>query len=102
MEYSEIPLDFYLPHDVFQIHIDDLRMSEDRILGPVGHGLYQGFETLNAERIATAASTWGAGWTALHRAADYANDRMVWDEPIGAHQAIQLPLADAYAEMRTA
>lgn len=102
IEYSEIPLDIYFTEPTYDVFIDDLRVHEDQILGEEGEGLYQIFSMLNMERITAGMSTWSAGKEALDRAVDYANERHVWSEPIGAHQAIQHPLADAYADMETA
>jgi len=39
---------------------------------------------------------------ALSKGADYAADREVFDQPIGANQAIQHPLAAAHAEVQAA
>lgn len=102
IEYTEIPLDIWFTERTYEVHIDGLRVGEDAILGSEGEGFYQLFDTLNAERVATAGHVWGAGWHALQRAAEYAGERVVWGEPIGAHQSIQHPLADAYADLQTA
>ncbi|GAB7011060.1 acyl-CoA dehydrogenase family protein [Halorubrum trueperi] len=102
IEYNEIPLDLYFPDRTFQVHITDLRVSEDQILGDEGNGMMQVFDTLNTERITTGAGALGAGLWCLDQAVNYANERVVWSEPIGAHQAIQHPLADAHADLETA
>jgi acyl-CoA dehydrogenase len=102
IEYSEIPLDLYYTEPTYDVFIDDLRVHEDQILGEVGSGMYQIFSMLNVERITAALSAWGAGKEALDKAIQYAKDRTVWDEPIGAHQAIQHPLAESHAKMESA
>jgi acyl-CoA dehydrogenase len=102
IEYSEIPLDIYFTEKTYQVHIDDLRVPESAILGEKGKGLRQIFATLNTERVTTAAQNWGAGLHTLNVASEHAKNRVVWSEPIGAHQAIQHPLADAYADLETA
>ncbi|WP_254861541.1 acyl-CoA dehydrogenase family protein [Halovivax gelatinilyticus] len=99
VEYSEIPLDIYYRDRTFDVHLDDVRLAEDQVLGEVGEGMYQMFATLNTERITAAAEAWGMGRWSLDRAVAQANERVVWDEPIGAHQAIQHPLADAHADL---
>ncbi|MFC5973489.1 acyl-CoA dehydrogenase family protein [Halomarina salina] len=85
--------------DQYQIHFDGLRVPEERILGGEDEGLRLLFDTLNTERIAGAASALGGGLRAVDLAVDYANDREVFGQPIGAHQAIQHPLADSYAKL---
>ncbi|MFP9191443.1 acyl-CoA dehydrogenase family protein [Natrialbaceae archaeon A-CW1-1] len=102
LSYSEIPLDIYFTEPTYDLFLDDVRVPEDRVLGDVGQGLYQIFGMLNAERLTAAVSAWGGGKEALDTAVQYAKDREVWSEPIGAHQAIQHPLADAHAEMESA
>lgn len=64
--------------------------------------LLQLFAGLNPERIMTAAFAIGMGRFALARAVGYAKERSVWKSPIGAHQAIAHPLAQAHIELETA
>ena len=53
------------------------------------------FMALNPERILAAAIAVGASEYCLRLACDYARERKVFrDVPIGAHQAIQHPLAE--------
>jgi acyl-CoA dehydrogenase len=101
IEYSEIPLDIYYTEPTYDLFIEDLRVDEDQVLGEVGQGMYQVFGMLNVERVTAALSAWGAGKEALDTAVQYAKDRSVWSEPIGAHQAIQHPLAEAHAKLES-
>lgn len=99
------PLDSVAPwyEKQFQVHFDDLRVSEDQVLGEIDQGLYQLWDTLNTERMSLAASCVGSGLRAVDRATDYANERTVFgDQPIGSHQAIQHPIAESYAELMAA
>ena len=50
------------------------------------------------------SSSWaiGIGRAALKKAADYANERVVFDRPIGKNQAIQHPLAANWMELEAA
>ena len=57
---------------------------------------------LNAERILIAAEALGIGRAALRRAVAYANERVVFDRPIGKNQGIAFPLAEAHAKLRAA
>src|SRR5205823_8891750 len=54
------------------------------------------------ERIMSASLCNGIGRYALARASQYANDRVVWDVPIGRHQGIAHPLAIAKIELELA
>ena len=98
---SLTPIDIELPwfETQYQVDIDGLRVSEERILGTEDGGMYLLWDTLNTERIAGAASALGGGLRAVDLAVDYATDREVFGGPIGAHQAIQHPLADSYSKL---
>ena len=57
---------------------------------------------MNAERILIAAECIGDGYWFIDKARKYANERIVFDRPIGQNQGIQFPIAQAYANMRAA
>ncbi|MET8718455.1 acyl-CoA dehydrogenase family protein [Streptomyces misionensis] len=86
----------------FELVLDDVRLPADALVGDEDAGLLQLFAGLNPERIMTAAFAVGMGRYALARAVEYARDRTVWKTPIGAHQAIAHPLAQAHIELETA
>jgi len=73
----------------------------DRI-GEEGMGFRYLIDSLNAERILTAAEAVGIGRRALAKAAQYAKERVVFGRPIGQNQAIQHPLAESWAELAAA
>ena len=74
---------------------------EDRV-GEEGKGFYYILDGLNPERILVASESVGLGRAALRKAVAYANERVVFDRPIGKNQAIQHPLADAWAHLEAA
>ncbi|MFF8994958.1 acyl-CoA dehydrogenase family protein [Streptomyces sp. NPDC014983] len=86
----------------FELVLDDVRLSADALVGDEDAGLLQLFAGLNPERIMTAAFGVGMGRYALGRAIEYARDRTVWKTPIGAHQAIAHPLAQAHIDLELA
>jgi len=57
------------------------------------------FDALNPERILLAAQAAGYGQFVLERAIEYAQEREVFDAPIGSHQAIQHPLVETTVEL---
>ena len=57
---------------------------------------------MNPERILLAHESVGIGYASLRRAVNYANERVVFDRPIGMNQAIQHPLAQAHANLQAA
>lgn len=86
----------------FELTLDDVRLPADALVGDEDAGLLQLFAGLNPERIMTAAFAIGMGRYALSKAIAYARDRTVWKAPIGAHQAIAHPLAQAHIDLELA
>ncbi|WP_425471954.1 acyl-CoA dehydrogenase family protein [Streptomyces piniterrae] len=99
---SPIPMELAAPEKQFELTLDDVRLPADALVGDEDAGLLQLFAGLNPERIMTAAFALGMGRYALERAVDYARTRQVWKDPIGAHQAIAHPLAQAHIELELA
>ncbi len=84
------------------VFIDALPVpAEDRI-GEEGRGFRYILDSLNPERILTAAEAVGIGRRALAKATTYAKERIVFGRPIGKNQAIQHPLAESWAELAAA
>ncbi len=102
LERTLIPIEIKAPEKQFQLFFDDVEVPADRLLGDEGEGLRQVFFGLNPERIMSAAICTGIGRYALDRASAYANDRQVWDVPIGRHQGVAHPLAIAKIELELA
>lgn len=99
---SRIDMELAAQEKQFELVIDDVRLPEDALVGDEDAGLLQLFAGLNPERIMTAAFAIGMGRHALARAIEYAKTRQVWKDPIGAHQAIAHPLAQAHIELELA
>jgi acyl-CoA dehydrogenase len=91
-----------LPERQYELSLEGYEATEDDIIGTEGMGLYQLFDTVNPERLVGAAGGIGLGRAALNQAVDYAQDREVFDQPIGAHQAVQHPIADAWSKLEAA
>lgn len=102
IEMNPLELDVPWFESQYQIHFNDLRVPEEKILGSRDQGLYQLWDTLNTERISAAAGNVGSGLRAIDLGVDYANQREVFEEPVGAHQGIQHPLAESYAKLLAA
>lgn len=99
----KIEMDIISPDWQFEIFLDDVRLPSDALIGESTEtALLQLFAGLNPERIMGASFSVGIGRLALKAAVDYAGTRKVWDVPIGAHQAIQHPLAQAKVEIELA
>lgn len=88
--------------DANEMFIEGLPVSSDDLVGEESKGLRYVFQSMNSERITSAAEAVGIGRAALKRAAQYANDRRVFDRPIGKNQGVQHPLAQCWMELETA
>ncbi|MEV7617971.1 acyl-CoA dehydrogenase [Streptomyces sp. NPDC089799] len=99
---SVIDMELQAAEKQFELVLDDVRLPAEALVGDEDAGLLQLFAGLNPERIMTAAFAIGMGRHALAKAVDYAKTRQVWKEPIGAHQAIAHPLAQAHIELELA
>lgn len=88
--------------DTNELFITNLEVPDDRVIGEVGKGMSYLFSGLNPERIVVAYEQLGLGKRALELATKYANERVVFDRPIGKNQAIQHPLADSWIRMHAA
>jgi alkylation response protein AidB-like acyl-CoA dehydrogenase len=96
LTYQKIDTSIVSPDKQFTVFLDDVQVAEDALIGVAGNGLRQVFDGLNPERILVGALCGGIGRYAIGRAVDYAKERRVWDTPIGAHQGIAHPLAEAH------
>ena len=88
--------------DSNQIFFDNLEISEEDRIGEEGKGFRYILDSLNPERILIAAEALGIGKDALEKAVKYANERIVFDRPIGKNQSIQHPLAELWIELEAA
>jgi acyl-CoA dehydrogenase len=88
--------------DSNQVFIDGLRVPAADRIGDEGRGFEYILHGMNPERILIAAEAVGLGRAALERAARYANERIVFDRPIGQNQAVQHPLAKCWMELEAA
>ena len=86
----------------FFVFFDNVELAPEALIGERGAGLKQVFVGLNPERVAAAAINNGISRFALAQAAQYARDRSVWKSPIGAHQGVAHPLAEAYIGVQAA
>ena len=81
------------------LFFDDVEVPADRVVGESETaGLKAAFDGLTPERIMGASVSNGVGRRALEIASAYANERVVWKTPIGAHQGLSHPLAQAKIE----
>lgn len=83
----------------FEVAFDGLPVPAGNLVGERGRGFHALLDGLNPERVLVAAEAIGIGRAAIERAVRYAGERIVFGAPIGRHQAIAHPLADAYLQL---
>jgi alkylation response protein AidB-like acyl-CoA dehydrogenase len=103
LEKQHIPVAVRASDKQWTLFFDDVEVPADRVIGESETaGLKAAFDGLNPERIMGASVSNGVGRRALEIAAAYANERVVWSQPIGAHQGLSHPLAHAKIELELA
>ena len=106
MRYPGAYLQRYLgaiPHVADSVFIaEGASVVGDVQLGEEGRGFSYILDGLNPERVLIAGEALGIGRAALRRATDYANERIIFDRPIGKNQGIAFPLAEAHMKLKAA
>jgi acyl-CoA dehydrogenase len=89
-------------HETNELFFDNLEIPAENLIGEEGKGFKYILDGLNAERALIAAECIGDGYWFIERATKYANERVVFDRPIGRNQGVQFPIAEAYMEVEAA
>jgi acyl-CoA dehydrogenase len=96
------PIKAMINHNTTEVFFDNLRIPADSLVGPEGKGLKVILDGMNAERILVSHESLGDAKWFVKTAVKYANERVVFDRPIGKNQGIQFPIAKAYAQTQAA
>ena len=96
------PIANMVNHETNEVFFDHLEIPAENLIGTEGQGFKYILDGLNAERVLIAAECIGDAYWFIDRARRYANDRVVFDRPIGKNQGIQFPIADSYIETEAA
>ena len=84
------------------VDFDNVHIAPEHLLGKEGEGMALAQDTLLRARIGHAAIALGRASGALQIAAQYANQRQVFGQPVGAHQGIQWMVAEMAAQIEAA
>ncbi|ELY56335.1 acyl-CoA dehydrogenase domain-containing protein [Natronococcus amylolyticus DSM 10524] len=88
--------------DLAEVVVDDVRVSEDNVIGEVDKGFYQLMEFFASGRTSVAAQAVGAAQGALDAAIDYAGEREQFGQKIKEFQAIEHKLAEMATRVEAA
>jgi acyl-CoA dehydrogenase len=96
------PIRNMVNHETNEVFFDNFVIPAENLIGEEGSGFRYILDGMNAERILIAAECIGDGYWFIDKARKYANERIVFERPIGKNQGIQFPIARAYIGMRAA
>lgn len=82
-----------------QLSFEDVEVPATNLLGPPGAGLKAAFKTFERARCLVGAFACGISAAALDLSVRYAQERVQWGKPIGAHQMVQGLLADMATDL---
>ena len=96
------PIRTMMNHATTELFFDNLEVPVNALVGEEGKGFRYLIDGLNAERILIAAECIGDGRWFVDRATRYANERVVFNRPIGQNQGVQFPIARAHVNVEAA
>ena len=96
------PIPNMVNHETNELFFDNLEIPAESLIGEEGKGFRYILDGLNAERVLIAAECIGDAYWFVDRATRYANERIVFDRPIGKNQGVQFPIAESYIETEAA
>jgi acyl-CoA dehydrogenase len=96
------PIPNMVGHETNELFFDDLEIPAESLIGEEGQGFRYILDGLNAERSLIAAECIGDGYWFIDKARTYANEREVFDRPIGRNQGVQFPIARAFVNIEAA
>jgi acyl-CoA dehydrogenase len=96
------PIKAMVNHNTTEVFFDNLRIPASSLIGEEGKGFRYILDGMNAERILVSHESIGDAKWFTRTSVKYANERRVFDRPIGQNQGIQFPIAKAYAQMLAA
>jgi len=96
------PLAAMINHNTTEVFMDGMRVPAANLIGGEGRGFRCILDGMNAERILVSHESIGDARWFVQTASKYASERVVFGRPIGQNQAIQFPIARAYAQAQAA
>ena len=96
------PIRTMMNHATTELFFDRMRIPVANLLGKEGKGFHCILSGMNAERVLIAAECVGDAKWFTRKSIAYANQRVVFDRPIGMNHGVSFPIARAHANMRAA
>jgi alkylation response protein AidB-like acyl-CoA dehydrogenase len=102
VQITEIPKMGRCAVDSNALFFEDWKVPAEDLIGSEGDGFKMIMHGMNAERVLVGSEALGIGYAALRRACNYANERVVFGNPVGKYQGIQHPLAECWMALESA
>lgn len=96
------PIDTMVNHATTEVFLSNVEIPVENLIGEEGKGFRYVLSGMNAERILVASESIGDGYYFIDKAVQYANERVIFDRPIGQNQGVQFPIAQAYIDVEGA
>ncbi len=96
------PLSPMATHPLGELHLDDVELPGDAVVGEEGRGYHLALGTLDRMRSTVAAAACGFAWRALDEALVRARDRQQFGKRIGDFQGLRWMLGDAATRLEAA
>ncbi len=96
------PIRTMMNHNSCEVFFDNMIVPAENLVGEEGRGFRYILDGMNAERLLIASECIGDAKWFTAKSVAYANERKVFNRPIGQNQGIQFPIARAYSQMRAA
>ena len=89
-------------HATTEVFFENVEIPVENLIGEEGKGFRYVLSGMNAERILIASESIGDGYYFVDKSVKYANERVIFDRPIGQNQGVQFPISRAYMEIEAA
>lgn len=96
------PIDTMINHATTEVFFENVEIPVENLIGEEGKGFRYILSGMNAERILIASESIGDGLYFVDKSVQYANERIVFNRPIGQNQGVQFPIAEGYMEIEAA
>ena len=96
------PVETMMNMETNRVRFTDLRVPAANLIGEEGEAFTYILSGVNGDRIAAASAAIGDARWFVAKASSYACEREVFGRPIGQNQAVQFPIAQAYAATEAA
>jgi acyl-CoA dehydrogenase len=97
-----IPRRVMINNETNELIFEDLKVPASALIGEEGQGFRYILDGMNVERVLIAAECIGNGKWFVDRASRRAQEREVFDRPIGKNQGVQFPIARAHISVEAA